>query len=373
MRITSKVGIILLNPHFPCLIALVDADLSINYPMMWLQGGIGDQGLQSLNFQRFGGASWVQPRLDASTMSGLSPDLYQAMKTAAFHELRTVDPAKLPSQSLLQFQQPQTNFTTSDALLQRQILQPSQSQSSFLHRFQDTEVSSQQDSEQVTRTSVQHQVPSFMSSLPQYTSTTQGHSASLQQNFSDVPSLQNILGTMSQDHGASLVHNLSGSNHSSPLLRKPITVEAPLASEAIHCALPKMEELGTSHSNDSEFANMLPPFPGREYSEFQGGGDQQSNVLFGVNMLQSGMPQLRNFGSESNNAPYNGAGVDFPLNSDMTASSCVGETGFLQSAENMDQVNHQKGTFVKVSVILLFAKSNILVNNELTGKILWCI
>ncbi|PKI35304.1 hypothetical protein CRG98_044318 [Punica granatum] len=52
-------------------------------------------------------------------------------------------------------------------------------------------------------------------------------------------------------------------------------------------------------------------------------------------------------------------GTDFPLNSDITTSSCVDEQGFLPSPEHVDQVNPSTGTFVK-------ARSKVKVLGEVT-------
>lgn len=174
--------------------------------------------------------------------------------------------------------------------------------------------------------------------------------------------MHSILGSLSQD-GASHLLNFNVSNtaiSSSSLLPKQIVVEPHLPSGAAECVVPQVGQLGTSQSHVSELAT-LPPFPGREYSAYQGATDPQSNLLFGVNidssMLQNGMPNLRNIGSENDSLsmPFaasnftSATGTDFPLNSDMTTSSCIDESGFLQSSENVDQVNPSTGTFVKVT------------------------
>lgn len=377
--------------------ALKDGDMGINSPLMWLQGGVGDPGMQCLNFQGFGVSPWMQPRLDAS-MAGLQPDVYQAMAAAALQEMRAVD-AKCSSQSLLPFQQ--SSNVSNAALLQRQSLPQSQSQNTFLQSFQEHQVPASQllqqhlryhpynndqrqlqqqqqqqlqQSQNMHQFSVQQQIPNVMSSLSNF--ATQSQSASLQaipsqtqqQSYSDpvgnaisssdVPPIHSILGSLSQD-GASQLLNLSGSNSviSSTLLPK---VEPQLSSGAAHCVLPQVDQLGTQQSNISDLT-ALPPFPGREYS-FHGATDPQSNLLFGVNidasslMLQNGIHNLRNIGSgtDSLSIPFgtsnytSGTGNDYPLNSDMTTSSCVDESGFLQSSENVDQVNPPTRTFVKV-------------------------
>ncbi|KAH0983808.1 hypothetical protein GBA52_010985 [Prunus armeniaca] len=404
----------------PSFHGLKDGDMGINSPLMWLQGGVGDQGIQSLNFQGFGVTPWMQPRLDAS-MAGLQPEVYQAMAAAALQEMRTVDSSKCASQSLLPFQQSSNVSNGSAAVLQRQVLPQSQSQNTYLQSFQENQAPAQaqvlqqqlqryhpysdqrqqqqlqqhqqqqqlqqqlQQSHHLHQLSVQQQIPNVMSALSNFASATQSQSASLQaipsqpqqQSFpdpvgnpissSDVPPIHSILGSLSQD-GASHLLNLSGSNSviSSSLLPKQIAGEQQLSSGAAQCVLPQVEQLGTPQSNISELT-ALPPFPGREYSAFQGGTDPQSNLLFGVNidssslMLHNGIPTLRNIGN-GNDLPFGASsytsatGNDFPLNSDMTTSSCVDESGFLQSSENVDQVNPTRN-FVKVHKSGSFGRS----------------
>ncbi|XP_004304523.1 PREDICTED: auxin response factor 6-like isoform X2 [Fragaria vesca subsp. vesca] len=407
----------------PSFHALKDGDMGMNAPLMWLQGGVGDPAMQSLNFQGFGMTPWMQPRLDTS-MAGLQPDVYQAMAAAALQEMRAVD-AKCSSQSLLPFQQSSNVSNGAAAMLQRQSLPQSQSQNTFLQSFQENQAPSQllqqqlryhpynndqrqqqhqqqlhqqqqqqqqqqlqqqqqqlQQSQNMHQFSVQQQIPNVMSSLSNF--ATQSQSASLQaipsqtqqQSFtepvgnaissSDVPPIHSILGSLSQD-GASQLLNLTGSNSgvSSSLLPK---VESQLPSGAAQCGLPQVDQLGTPQSNISELT-ALPPFPGREYS-FQGANDPQSNLLFGVNidasslMLQNGIPNLRNIGNGTDSlsmpfgaSNYTTTGNDYPLNSDMTTSSCVDESGFLQSSENVDQINPPTRTFVKVHKLGSFGRS----------------
>ncbi|XP_017982694.1 PREDICTED: auxin response factor 6 isoform X1 [Theobroma cacao] len=410
----------------PSFHAFKDGDMSINSQLMWLQGGVGDQGIQSLNFQGFGVAPWIQPRHDTSSLPGVQPYLYQAMGAAAFQDMRTVDSSKIGSQSLLQFQQPQNTSNGTPALIQRQMLQQSQTQNAFLQSFQENQTAAQvqllqqlqrphlyndqrqqqqqqhqhqpqhhqqqqsQQTQQLPQLSVPQQISNVVSAFPS-TSASQAQSSSLpvvasqcqQQTFpdsignsiatSDVSSMQSILGSLSQN-GASHLLNLNGSNpviSSSTLLSKPVAVEPQLSSGAANCVLPQVEQLGTARSNVSELSNLLPPFPGREYSAYHGSTDPQNNLLFGVSidssslMLQHGMTNLKNIGNENDSLslPYaasnftSASGTDFPLNSDMTTSSCVDESGYLQSSENVDQVNPTTGTFVKVHKSGSFGRS----------------
>ena len=113
-----------------------DGDMSINSPLMWLRGDIGDQGIQSLNFQGYGLTPWMQPRLDAS-MLGLQSNMQQAIAAASLQELRALDPSKHPAQSLLQFQQPQNVSNSPASVFRGQMLQQTQSQHAFLQSFQE--------------------------------------------------------------------------------------------------------------------------------------------------------------------------------------------------------------------------------------------
>jgi hypothetical protein len=378
--------------------------------MMWLQGGVGDLGVQSLNFQSFGVAPWIQPRFDTS-MPALQPEMYQTMAAAALQEMRTVESSKLASQSHLQFQQSQNVSNGPAALIQRQMLQQSNLQHALLQNFQENQASTQaqflqqhlqhrnqytgqqlqqhqpqlqqvQQPKQLNEVSAPQQIPNVISALPHLTSVAPSQSPSLQpissqcqqQAFSeplgnsiaasDVSSMHSVIGSLSQDGGSHLL-NSNGSNPviSPALLSKRAAIDPQLSSGAAHCALPQVEQLRTTQSTVSDLATLLAPFSGREYSTYQGANDPQNNLLFGVNidsstfMLQHGIPNLRNIGTENDplSMPFaastftSATGSDIPLNSDMTASSCVDESGFLQSSENVDQVNPSTRTFVKVN------------------------
>ncbi|XP_057955113.1 auxin response factor 6-like [Malania oleifera] len=406
----------------PSFHALKDGDMSLNSPLTWLRGDVGDQGLQSINFQGFGVTPWMQPRLDAS-MIGLQPDMYQAMAAAAFQEMRAVDPSKCAPQSVLQFQQPQNVSSGAAALIQRQILQQSQSQHTFLQSIQQNPVSTRaQAQSQLLQQQLQHHhsyndqqqqphqqrqqfqqsqqlhsqlanqqhIPNAISSLSQFSSATQLQSPSLQTIVSscqphsfhdsvgnsitttDVSPMQSLIGSFSQD-GASYPNNLNGTKPmipSSALLPKQVAMEPQLPPGDAQCVLPPVEQMGTPQSNVSELATLLAPFPGRGYPAYQGAADPQSNLLFGVNidsslMLQNGAPSLRSVGSENESfsIPFasshftSATSTDFPLHSDMTTSSCIDESGFLQSSENVDQVNPPTETFVKVHKSGSFGRS----------------
>ncbi|CAN0896682.1 Auxin response factor 6 [Linum grandiflorum] len=394
---------------------LKDSDLSINSQLMWLQG-LGNQGMQSMNFQGFGVSPWLQPRLD--TIQALQPDIYQAMAAAALQDMRAVESSQLGSQSLLQFQ-PSQNFSDDPAaLLQREMLQPSSNlQQAFLQNFQENQAMSQaqllhqqlqrhpmyndqqqqqklpQDPQlqpcQVQQPQQPHQIPSqhqtsnVVSSPSHLTSVSPPQSASRQSQqlaFSvpgvnpvgtgDVSSMGGVMGSMMRDGAPNMCNrNPNGSNSgiSSTLLSKQVADGQRFSPGIADCVLPKVDQL--LQSNASEHATSLPPFPGREYSAYQG-ADPQHNTLFGANidsssyMLQPGIANMRNIGSESGSLsmPFastypHANGCELPLNSDMSTSSCVDESGYLQSAENVDQVNPPTRNFVKVHKTGSFGRS----------------
>ncbi|KAG8387121.1 hypothetical protein BUALT_Bualt03G0220300 [Buddleja alternifolia] len=354
-------------PSYP---GLNDGDMGMNSPITWLRGGIGDQGLQTLNFQGFGGSPWMQPRLDPS-MPGLQPDIHQVM---ALQETGSLDPSKITNQPLLQFQQ---NVPKVSSLLQNHMLQPAHSQQSFLQKGfisqaqmlqQQLQQSHQQFQNQRTKTIV---TSSEMGLGPtsQFTFMQALSSRGQLQNFSDLmgnhmtpadnSSMQNLVSSFSHV-GASHLVNLHEPDpiSSNSSLSKRVALDRQLSSKVSQFAMLHHEEPVTPNSKVSDLSALLPPFPGREFPNFQGGSHSHNNVLFGVgndtsaNML-NGMSTNSGNEIESLSMPSgtptfsSGAGTDFPLNSDLTTSS-VDESGYLQSSGNVDQTNPTPGAFVKV-------------------------
>ncbi|CAA3010497.1 auxin response factor 6-like isoform X2 [Olea europaea subsp. europaea] len=379
--------------------------MNTNSPLAWLRGGIGDQGLHALNFQAFGVNPWMQPSLGAS-MLGLQPNVYQSMAAAALQETGSLDPSKLANQSLLQFQHNVPN--SSVPLVQNQILQQSHPQQNFLQGYPESKIISQgqilqqqlqrhrtfndqqqlqtqqsqqlhqqfQDQQQINKTiSTGSQIAATQS---QFTPLQAVPSICQQQNFSDL-----VENHITPSNNASRVRSFSseGSSHlesmhgPSPLvspssLSKRVALEPQLPSRVSQFVVPQTEEFMMRNSKVPEISTSLPPFPGREFSEFQGVTDSHNNMLFGVNtdsslMLQNGTSNLRNNSceNESFSMPYatstftSATCTNFPLSSDMTASSCVDESGFLQSSENVDQSNPPDRTFVKVYKSGTFGRS----------------
>lgn len=143
---------------------------------------------------------------------------------------------------------------------------------------------------------------------------------------------------------------------------KRVAVDPILSSGAQ--VVPPAEHLAPLHTNITQCAVSLPPFPGRDCSiEQDGGNDPQSHLLFGVNidptsLLQNGISSLREVGSEgdSTTIPFassnymSTAGPDYSLNT-MTPTNCIDDSSFLQSPDDAGQTNPTSRTFVKVLMV----------------------
>ncbi|GAB4842858.1 ADP-ribosylation factor, Arf Arf6 [Ancistrocladus abbreviatus] len=394
-------------PSFP---ALKEADMSINSPLMWLQSGLGDRCMPSLNFQGYGLAPWMQPRLDSS-MLGLQPDVYQTMASSPLQDSRNLD--KRANQSLLQFQESQNVSCPPAVLVQNQILQQAQSGQTLVrslqnqsmaqnqvqgqlfqqrlqncHQYKDQQLHHPQKLQefgQLHQLSSQHQISKAISTLSHIGSSTHSQATSLetipstcpQQILSstlgssvtaaDIAPMQSLLNSFSQG-GGSRQFGFPNSNllvSFSSLLPKQVSVEPQIPSGNAQCILPEVEEIGTPQSTMSELSTLLPTLPGREFSVYQGVGSQQNNLLLGMNVQQNELPNLRIDDSENDSLsmPFgcsgfpSATGTDFQPSSDMTTSSCIDEIGFLHSSENVDQANPLTGTFVKVHKLGSFGRS----------------
>ncbi|KAL9320197.1 hypothetical protein ACSQ67_012036 [Phaseolus vulgaris] len=71
--------------------------------LMWLRGGPGDQGLNSLNFQGGGMLPWMQQRMDPTLLGSDQNQQYQAMLAAGLQNLGS---GYLMKQQMMNFQQP---------------------------------------------------------------------------------------------------------------------------------------------------------------------------------------------------------------------------------------------------------------------------
>ncbi|MED6165138.1 Auxin response factor 8 [Stylosanthes scabra] len=94
--------------------------------LMWLRGGTGDQGLNSLNFQSVGMLPWMQQRLDLALLGNDHNQQYQDMLAAG---LQNIGSGELLRQQMMNFQQPfnylqqSGNVNTPIQLQQQQTIQ----------------------------------------------------------------------------------------------------------------------------------------------------------------------------------------------------------------------------------------------------------
>lgn len=375
-------------------------DMGMNSSLMWFRGDVSDRAMHCLNFQGIGMSPWMQPRVDPTSMLGMQNELYQAMAaTAALQEMRPVDPSKQAAfSSFLQLQQCQNVPGSRPApLMQNQMLQESQSQPTFLQSMPETQSHLQipnhshslllqqqlqhqnsfnnlQQSPQQQLNDHHQQVSVVMPVLSQFTSNCQPQSPSLQSLSSmQQPSFAESNGNHTTSPAAmSPLHSLVGSippdgtSHvlnvprSSTLLSptgwppKRIAVDTVLSSVSPQSISPQVAH--SSNPNTSPNSVSLPPFPGRECSiDQEGTGDPQNNLLFGVNIdsssliIQNGISNLRGVVSDSDSTTVPFGSSNY-VNTTMTPSSCIDESGFLQSSENIGQANQPTRTFVKVSI-----------------------
>ncbi|RDX77688.1 Auxin response factor 6, partial [Mucuna pruriens] len=331
-------------PGLPSFHGMKDDDFGMNSPLLWLRDS--DRGLQTLNLPGIGVNHWMQPRFDPS-MLNMQTDMYQAVAAAAVQDMRSLDPSKQHSASLLQFQQPQNFPNRTAALMQAQMLQQSQPQQIFgnnqenqhspqsqpqtqahlqqhlqrqhsfnsqhhHHHHQQQQLQQPTQQQQQQQVVENQQISSAVSTMSQFVSAAQPSSPPMQaisslcqqQNFSDsngnpvatiVSPLHSILGSFPQDEASHLLNLPRTSSwipvqNSSAWPSKRVAVDPLLSSGASQCVLPQVEQLGQPQSTMSQNAITLPPFPGRECSiDQEGSNDPQHHLLFGVNIEPSSL------------------------------------------------------------------------------------
>ncbi|KAI3455967.1 hypothetical protein Pfo_012630 [Paulownia fortunei] len=395
-------------PGLPSFTGMKTDDMGLNSSFIWHRGDIGDRGMQSLN-QGMGVTPWMQPRFDASVL-GMQNDIYQAMATAAIQEMRVVDPSKQILPSIMQFHQPQVVGSRPAGLVQPQILQQCQSSAPFLqslpgsqsqappqshanlqqqllhqNSFNNVQIQQQHQQHQQS-TPMQHvidpqQVSSVAPILSQLSSISQAQSqttqsmSSVHQNFSESnvkpvvgninSPLHSLLGSVTQDEASNLLNVPRSSNllSSSGWPTKRVALDSLLSGGISQAISTQIDQLGSSNTNVTHNPVSLPPFPGREcLIEQEGSNDPQNHFLFGVNidssslLMQNGITNLKGVGSDSDNATIafasssymSSSGADYSLNPTVTSSSCIDESGFLLSSDNVGHANPPNRTFVKV-------------------------
>ncbi|XP_072969408.1 auxin response factor 17-like [Typha angustifolia] len=330
-------------------------------------------------------SSRSSPLLPNQILQQLQPQLRQGF-------LHTIQ----DNQTQPQFHQHQLqhcqSFSDPQQKQHQQIQQHQQMQQHQVPQQQYVPIQQQQQHQQVHQQKhlSDHQVPNIVSDLSELTPVSQSQPPTLQripsfsqpQNFSDsngnfvsasVSSpLHNILRPFSSEAAPQI--NLPRTNPSlvsSPWSSKRVAVESVLPSEA-PCLMPQVGQLDSTQPNISQHNVTLASFPRRECLFDQDGNtDPQNNLLFGVNidssalLLQSGISSIRTVANKNGSTTIPYAACNFQnslanndlLNQGQINSSCLDQSGLLQSPENGEQVNLQNGTFVKVYKSGTFGRS----------------
>ncbi|TKY56640.1 Auxin response factor [Spatholobus suberectus] len=327
--------------------------------LMWLRGGPGDQGLNSLNFQGAGLLPWMQQRMDPTLLGTDHNQQYQAMFAAGLQSLGSGD---LMRQQMMNFQQPfnylqQSGNPNSPLQLQQpqaiqqsissnNILQPQaqvlaenlsqhllqkshnnrEDQTPQQHTYQDTVLL---QSDQLHQR--QHSgLPSPSYSKPDFLDSSMKFSASVSPG-------QNMLGSLCPE-GSGNILNLSRSGQSM------LTEQLPQQSWA-----PKFTPLQVN-----AFSNSMShvQYSGKDTAVVPShcNSDTQNPILFGVNIDSSGLllpttvPRYPTTSADTDASamPLGESGFQAPL------YPCVQDSSeLLHSAGQVDPQN-QTRTFVKV-------------------------
>ncbi|KAK4781646.1 hypothetical protein SAY86_015748 [Trapa natans] len=363
-------------------------DLGAVSQLMWLQGDGGDPRISLPSIPGIGLSPWAQPRGCNSSSLGLQADVYQAMAAAALQQdVRSLDPSKQPFMQIQQLQslppgsssqqqhhhqilshpkqaflQESPQYDVHQSSTQPQSHQLLQQQLSRQHSFNDQQLVNQQHVPSNSSTS--QPIPQLCNQMS--FSDSNGNSVS-----SPMASpLQSLLGSYPQDEPYHLGSLPQASPLVSPLSSWP---SKPGAGKRLHHSgdlndiQPEMQQTGLMHHSNivTQGCISLPPFPGaRDCSvDQEESTDQQGRLLFGVNLepssllMQEGLSGFQGVvgcDGEMADLPFtsnymsSNMGADFGLNPSITHSGCIDESGFLQSPENMGQVNVPSRTFVKV-------------------------
>ncbi|GFP81185.1 auxin response factor 6 [Phtheirospermum japonicum] len=348
-------------PGLPSFTGMKPDDMAMNSPFMWLRGGISDRAMQQPFNQGMGPtATWMQPTLDTPSLLNMQNDIYQAMATAALHEMRAVDPSKQIHPSALQFQQQQSQFAGNRpaGLAQPQMLQQCQSYAPFLQNLQSNQPGPPPQSHtnnNLLQQQMLHQNSYNNNNNNNNNNAQMQHVIDHVQNFPEQPNVKPV----ADSNINSPLHSLLGSAHQDD-------TGWPTKRVALDPLL--LSQLGSSNSSMAHNHVSLPPFPGREgMIEQEAGNDPHNHFLFGVNIdssslfMQNGVSNLKE--SDNGNMGFgtssymSGCGADYSLNPAVTTSNCVDDSGFMPSSNNVGHANPTNRAFVKVYKSGTFGRS----------------
>ncbi|KAJ7960002.1 Auxin response factor [Quillaja saponaria] len=348
------------RPWHPGASSLHDTRDESTNGLMWLRGGTGDQGLNSLNFQGVGLLPWMQQRLD-TTLHGNDPaQQYQAMLAAGLQNIGSGD---LMRQQIMHFQQP------------LQYLQQSGSQNSLLQLQQ------QQAIQQSGSTSILQPQPQVLKeNLPQhllqqplnnqgedqaqqqgtYHNTLLIQSDQLHQRQSIIPSPSyskpdfmdsSTKFSASVSHGQNMLSSLCPEG-SGTLLNLTRTGQSVLNEQLPQQSWTQKYTPGQINGFGNSMSQSHPQYHGKDSSMVAQhcNSNTQNSTLFGVNIDSSGLllpttvPSFvtSSVDTDASTMPLGDSGFQSPLYGCMQDSSEL-----LQSAGQVDPPN-QTRTFVKV-------------------------
>ncbi|KAG2713946.1 hypothetical protein I3843_03G008000 [Carya illinoinensis] len=293
------------RPWHPGVSSLHDSrDEGTNNGLMWLRGGTGEHGVNSLNFQGVGLFPWMQQRLDPTLFGNDHNQQYQAMLAAGMQNLGSGD---LLRQQIMQFQQPlyfqQRESHTS--LLQQQQQQQQQQPEAFTQTLPRNILQAQ--TQVLTENIPQHLIQQPLNNQQEEQARQQQHafqntvhirSDQLHQRLqSNVPSSSFAKADFmdpSTKFSASIPprQNMVGSfcpEGSSNFLNFSRVGQSMLAEQ-----LPQQSWVSKyTHSQTNAYANSMSqtPYPGKDANEEPENcnSDSQNPTLFGVNIDSSGL------------------------------------------------------------------------------------
>nr|APD15608.1 auxin response factor 8 protein [Siraitia grosvenorii] len=333
--------------------------------LMWLRGGVGEQGLHSLNLQSMGSLPWLQQRLDSSMFGNDHNQQYQAMLAAGMPNLGGVDMLR---QQIMHLQQPfqyiqQAGFHNPLLQLQQQQQQQQQlvQQSMPQNILQaPSQVMAENLPQHILQQTLQNQPEDLPNQQPHtYHDTLQVQSNQFHQgghsnvpsptfprtdlmdsntNYSEsITSRRNILAS-SCPEGTGNLSTIYRSGQS--ILTEQLPQQSPVSKNA--------QSQVDTHPNSMSF----PPFSGRDSILELGNcnSDSPSPTLFGVNIDSSGLLLPSNvptfaspsIGPDSSSMPLGDSGFQNSL------YSCVQDSSeLLHNSGQVDPSNPTR-TFVKV-------------------------
>ncbi|KAM5558345.1 hypothetical protein ABKV19_020178 [Rosa sericea] len=324
--------------------------------LMWLRGGTGEQGLQSMNFQAVGMFPWMQQRLDSTLMGNDPNQQYQAMLAAGLQNIGSGDQLR---QHVMHFQQPlqylqQPGSHNPLLQLQQQVIpqsvphnmlqaQPQVSMENLPQQLQPPQFNNQTEEEPQQQHNTYHDAlkreqlhQSQQMNLPSPSFSKTDFADSSTKLSGSTTSRQNTLGSLCPEGNNNLL-NISRAGHSLPAEQLPQQSWAP--------------KFAYAQAND--FANPMSftPFNEKDNAVEQENcnSDSQNPTLFGVNIESSGLvfpTTVPNFATSSNDAD-----MPMPLGDSGFQSSlygCMqGSSELLHSAGQVDPPT-PNCTFVKV-------------------------